>query len=654
MTTLTANPPPVAPPRRAVGKPRRSPLRILLALLAVLVFLAALAAIGGIVWYQTTYANRIFPGVSVRGIDLSGLTLPAAQQTLSTAFDPYPLAPVTVQYGDQRWTLSTKDLGVNFDADSAAAAALRVGRKPITGPGVLVQAAQLQANLQEQLAAYRFSHDVLADEAIDRSAGLNWLEQRAQEINRPTAEATLRINGLQVSSTPSQTGYALDVATSLEQIYTALVANRGETVALTVRTTPPLLAEVTQAEVFVRQALAGPVVLVADTPDIDAGAPPPSYTVSADDLAQLVSTKLSAQADGTLQMIAQFDEEPLRARVAGWAAELAREPRNATVNFNPLNYVISVATPSQTGRILDVDATLAAIRSGALSPVRQVTLPLTLIEPSVNSHKINEMGIRELVAEGSSTFRGSSPERMHNIATAAAAVDNAVVAPGEVFSFNQTIGDVSKEYGYQDALVIWGDRTAIGIGGGVCQVSTTVFRAAFYGGFPIVERWNHGYVVSWYGTPGLDATIYTPSVDFRFRNTTNHHLIIKSEMNAAKGTLAFKFYGTKPAWTVSVTGPEILKEIPAPPAVYETDLTLAAGQVKQVEWSSNGMDVIWRRVIRDTQGQVISSEALSSSYTPWAAHYLIGPQPVSQESSGEGSGEGEAAPDPAESPTPSP
>ena len=141
------------------------------------------------------------------------------------------------------------------------------------------------------------------------------------------------------------------------------------------------------------------------------------------------------------------------------------------------------------------------------------------MEPAVNMHKIDQMGVKELVAQGTTSFKGSSPDRVHNITIASKSVDNSVVPPGVVFSFNQAVGDVSAETGYKDLLIIWGDRTAIGVGGGLCQVSTTVFRAAYYGGFPFEERWNHGYVVGWYGQPGLDATVYTPDVDFKISAT---------------------------------------------------------------------------------------------------------------------------------------
>lgn len=625
MANARATTPPTVQPQPAKSSWLGTLLRVLLILLTFVVWMAAVFAIGSVTYYQREHENRIYDGVSVRGIDMSGLTLAEAEERLSVAFDPYPLAPVVVRYGDQTWTLTAADLGVNFDASSAAAAAYEIGRRPGGGVEFTGQIAALQANLQEQLSAYRFGREVLADEAVDRSAGLAWLETRAREINRPVAEATLRIDGLDVVSTTSQTGYALDVSTSHAAIYEALLDNQGKTVELAVKEETPLLGDVTQAEVFMRQILSGPVVLTAAEPDLDAQAPPPNYTIPQDALVDLTSLELTPQLDGSMQLLASLDVEPLRPQVQEWAADLAREPRDARLDYDPKSGEITVVTPSQTGRVLDVDATLEAIRQAALSPEHNALLPLTLVEPAVNMHKVDEMGLVELVATGTTSFKGSSADRVHNIATAANAVDNTVVPPGGVFSFNNSIGDVNAENGYTDSLIIWGDRTAVGIGGGVCQVSTTAFRAAFYGGFPIEERWNHGYVVGWYGQPGLDATIYTPTVDFKFRNTTDHHIVIKAVMDEAKGTLTFNFYGTKPDWNVEVTGPEILKESPPPAPIYQTDASLAAGEVRQVEFAKNGMDVAWRRVISNGAGQVLTDEVLESSYTPWAAYFLVGP-----------------------------
>ena len=306
-------------PTQAVQRPRTSQPknsfsfgRFLLGALALIVWVAALAAVAGVIAYQYQHTGRIFQGVQVRGIDLSNLTVSEAEERLRVAFDPYPLAPVTVRYGDQTWVLTAADLGVNFDARSAAEVAYRVGRQPIAANDIPVQLTQLQANLQQQLGAYRRNYEVLAAEAIDRSAGLAWLENKAQGIDRPAAEATLRVDGLDVSSTSSQVGYSLDVIGTHEALYRALLDNQGETIDLQVKENKPLLADVTQAEVLVRQVLGGPLTLAAAEPDVDTPAPPPTYTVSAEELAPLVTTELSPQLDGSLQLVTNFDVSPLR------------------------------------------------------------------------------------------------------------------------------------------------------------------------------------------------------------------------------------------------------------------------------------------------------------------------------------------------------
>jgi vancomycin resistance protein YoaR len=244
------------------------------------------------------------------------------------------------------------------------------------------------------------------------------------------------------------------------------------------------------------------------------------------------------------------------------------------------------------------------------------------VAPAVDSNRVAEMGIRELVASGVSYYAGSSPERMRNIGVAAAKFDGVVIPPNGIFSFNQFVEDVSAANGFEDSLIIWGDRTAVGIGGGVCQVSTTVFRAAYNAGMPIVERYNHGYVVGWYGDPGLDATIFTPSVDFKFRNDTGAYLLIEPVVDNANGVLTFNFYGAKPDRQVHISEPEITDVKPAPPPLYTVDESLAPGQQKQVDWAQQGMTATVTRTI--VEGGATRTETLTSVYEPWRAVYLVG------------------------------
>jgi vancomycin resistance protein YoaR len=217
----------------------------------------------------------------------------------------------------------------------------------------------------------------------------------------------------------------------------------------------------------------------------------------------------------------------------------------------------------------------------------------------------------------------SSASRMHNIEVGAEKFVGVVIPPEGIFSFNEIVRDVSSANGFEDSLIIWGDRTAVGVGGGVCQVSTTVFRAAYEGGFPIVERYNHGYIVDWYGEPGLDATIFTPTVDFKFRNDTGAFLLIDPIVDSLNGVITFNFYGTKPARTVTVSEPQITQVLQPEPPTYVVDESLAAGEQMQAEWQKEGMTVTVTRTI--VENGVERMDTLVSHYQPWRAVYLVGP-----------------------------
>jgi vancomycin resistance protein YoaR len=185
------------------------------------------------------------------------------------------------------------------------------------------------------------------------------------------------------------------------------------------------------------------------------------------------------------------------------------------------------------------------------------------------------------------------------------------------------VEDVTAANGFEDSLIIWGDRTAVGVGGGVCQVSTTVFRAAYAAGLPIVERYNHGYVVDWYGDPGLDATIYTPTVDFRFRNDTGAYLLVEPVVDSVTGTITFNLYGTKPDRLVIIGEPVVSDVLKPDPPTYRIDESLETDEKEQVEWEKDGMTVTVERTI--VEGGETRTDTLTSQYQPWRAVYLVGP-----------------------------
>lgn len=209
----------------------------------------------------------------------------------------------------------------------------------------------------------------------------------------------------------------------------------------------------------------------------------------------------------------------------------------------------TVFQQSQDGRAVDLDTTAKTISETILSQEPETTVPLTVVvtKADVTSETIDQLGIKELLSEGVSYFPGSSANRLTNVRVGAKRYNGVLLKPGQVFSFGEILGKVGPEQGYKEGRVILEGRTESQYGGGLCQVSSTAFRAALLAGLPILERYNHSFAVEYYtapyGVPGVDATIYYPQVDFKFRNDTSHHILIQTEMVGT--TLKFRFYGTK-------------------------------------------------------------------------------------------------------------
>jgi vancomycin resistance protein YoaR len=293
--------------------------------------------------------------------------------------------------------------------------------------------------------------------------------------------------------------------------------------------------------------------------------------------------------------------------------------------------------PSRAARQLNIDATIARIQEALGAPEGQEahTAPLVLdvIAPDVpDTATAAELGITQLVSEQSTYFAGSTAERVRNIEVAAARFHGLLVAPGATFSFNEHLGDVSLDTGFAEALIIYGGRTIRGVGGGVCQVSTTVFRTAYFGGFPIEERYSHAYRVSYYEKgdawkgPGLDATVYAPLVDFKFTNDTPSWLLMEVYVNPSAARITWRFYSTADGREVAVSPAQVTNVVPAPEPLYEEDPTLAQGVIKQVDYAADGADVAVVRTITRGGVQINPDEpALTTHYQPWRAVFNYGP-----------------------------
>ncbi|TXI32196.1 MAG: hypothetical protein E6Q58_04270 [Niabella sp.] len=300
------------------------------------------------------------------------------------------------------------------------------------------------------------------------------------------------------------------------------------------------------------------------------------------------------------------------------------------INRNPRAQVLEVQNgraikfeSSLTGLTLDVDKTLDAVKQNLID--QKPDLELSVQESKAPQVK-NDFEIVDVIGVGKSTFKGSDAGRVKNIQTAVSKIDGVIVAPGEVFSFLKAVGPVDRENGFGPAKVISGGRTVLGDGGGVCQVSTTVFRAALNSGLPILERNAHSYRVGYYeqgSPPGIDATIFYPSVDFQFKNDTEGYILIDAELDTKKMTLNFVVYGKSDGRKVEVSTPQILNKIGAPATVYIEDPNMPKGSKKQLEYSVGGATVVFtRKVTKDDK--VLADDTFKSVYRAWGAVIAVG------------------------------
>ena len=591
---------------------------ILVLALGLALFLVFLGA--AVISYDFLYGGKVFPGVSVAGINISGLSPQEAAARLGTQL-VYPTSgKIVFQEGSKVWVARPVDVGLYLDPETSAQAAYALGRSG----GIL-------SRWGDQFDAWYFGKDLppllIYDEKIARgfAAGI------ASQIDRPAIEASLEINGTDVVVKPGQIGRSLDVEATLAPLETQLRSLTDGILSVVVEESTPAILDASQQADLARQILSAPLVL--QLPDAAEGDPGP-WTFKQDQLAAMLSIERVEAVDGAHYQIG-LNPDSLRAFLESLAPRLARSPQNARFVFNDDTRQLEPLQPAVIGRSLDVDATIQSINDGLAKGQHNLQVSLQITQPAVaDNATAAELGITELVSSHTSYFYGSSGSRIQNIETASSRFHGLMVAPGETFSMADVLGDVSLDNGYAEALIIYGNRTIKGVGGGVCQVSTTLFRTAFFGGFPIAERHPHAYRVYYYelnaanqvntNFAGLDATVYVPIVDFKFVNDTPYWLLMETYVNVAARSLTWKFYSTSDGRTVEwdTTGLQNIVDPPEP--VYQENPDLAKNEVKQVDWGVAGADVsVTRTVMRD--GQVYFTDTFNTHYLPWADVYEYGP-----------------------------
>lgn len=567
--------------------------------------------------FQMRYSEQVVPGVYALGINLSDMTLDEVENTLASQFEYSDNAVFTFRYGDRFWQMTAADLGVEFDARETAEQAFAIGHSD-----------NLFSDLYGQAESWLSGNAISPVVTYNQNIALIELTAIADEINRDSLNASLSIEGTNVIVSEGQIGRELDIQTTLSHLNEAILRfDTGAEILLVINESPAAVGSVAAISNQIETALSGPVILTASD---ESGNQLGPWTISVEQIATLLTVSRINNSDGTQSYEVDIDMGAFETYLYTLAPGLIAAAVDGRFDYVPETGELSVLDPARSGRVLNVAETLTRLEDGVFtSENRVVPMAFDFTLPRYhNQITATELGITELVSESTTYYNGSSQNRRTNIAVGVSRMNGIIIGPGEEFSFNYYLGDISYENNFVDGLVIFGGRTVTGIGGGICQVSTTLFRAVFNGGFAVTERNSHGYRVGYYelnGQPaGMDAAIWQPERDFKFQNNTPHHILIEANVYPGDNALQFRFYSTQ-HWQVEVEDAIVRNNDPAPEARFIANSDLNLGQISQIDYAAEGADVTVYRNIYDLQGVLQFEDFAFTHYVPWQAVYEVAP-----------------------------
>jgi vancomycin resistance protein YoaR len=594
--------------RRKTHQRRLSPIR-LLASVALAAVLALLALPYALQWH---YQGRALPGISVQGLPVDDMDQQAIAAALRARHKAFLQQPVMLDFDGQTWHPSLEELGVTFALDQSMAELMQIGRQG--GPFT---------RLGELWTLWQQGQDVAPRLVIDQQQLQAYLLNLAAQVNHPPRDAGLNILDERVLSRSGVPGRVVLVDESANDIMLALRTLSPQQVTLRTQLLEPIVNDkaMLAAQGIAEERLQHPVVLTHGENQ---------WVWGTADLARLLDVETVDHS-----LVVKVNHDKLANEVEGLAYAINSGSVEPRVHF--VNGALEIVQPGRTGWQLRQDEAFQVIsstlRQGS-STTRTVDLPIDKLRPRVTPEDMAELGITELVAEGLSSFAGSAEYRITNIKAGAARLDGVLIAPGEEFSFNRQLGAVNAENGFVEGYAVIGNRTKLEWGGGVCQNSTTVFRAAFWAGLPITERHAHPFYISWYDQfglgpygsgAGLDATIYTGLQDLTFVNDTGNWLLMQLQVDEINQVLSVQLYGTNPNnRQVDIDGPYISNQIGAPPTpVYIDDPSQPAGYLYQSDAARSGRDITIYRIVREN-GVEVSRDAFFTRFKAWPDVYVRG------------------------------
>ena len=610
-----------------LAEQKRKILIVIISVLSVFLILSLF-----ILGYQVVFAETVFPGVTLNGKDMGGMSQYEVADFLSEfekdLENGFIFTFADIHGKTQRITVTPEVLSYDLDIPGYK---LYTFQKEETLNNLFLVGRQggVFSNLSAQALALAGKKNVDAYLEINKEELAEVISLALSEYQKPAQNSELMINSadtirdVKIETGPSYDGLAFDIKNIMNAVDRQIQNLSISPLAIKlVAQSPKITKHNTQkldTEILSVLELA-PLSLTYQ----EDGEPLQSWPV---EMAQLTQILAYDYDEADAEVMVAFDQPKLTEILENISQEINIEPKEA--RFKLEDEKVVEFQPSASGRSLVIEPSLEQIETDVIRlKLNTSQLVVEDVQAQNSVANLNDLGISELIGVGVSNFSGSPSNRRHNIKTGSDQVNGILIAPGEEFSMLQTLGEIDGAHGYLPELVIKGNKTTPEFGGGLCQTSTTMFRAVLNAGLPITERRNHSYTVRYYFEDGvpLDATIYDPSPDFRFVNDTAAYLLIQTRIDG--DDLIYEFWGTKDGREAHYTKPVVYNRVAAPPTKYIQTTDLAPGQQKCTEISHTGLFSTFDYIIKYANGEK-NEQTFNSVYKPWPAVCLIGVESVS-------------------------
>lgn len=558
--------------------------------------------------FQIIYAGKVAPNTFSLNANISFQEAEEAQEAYSQALDEFEIQPITITFKGETHTFTLAELGISLIKTES------VQGIPIISPSSSVSSVWL---VEKQ---------VKSKYKIDQKTFHEALNSRIINLNVAPEEPLITWNpsNQDFDILQEKTGWKSD----LEEFQNNLETNIAnlEPVNLEIQaieTFPETTKEqIEPIKSLLKEKLDQNTAIFTDSDE---------WEIKWRENMHLLNF-IPTEGEKGATVAIQVDESVMNEHMSRYLApEIETAAQDVTILQDEEGKITFEGTAID-GLEIDYDIFNNFLNLALKNSLNRVEIPLKTTKGQVYApESLQELGITELVATGYSNYWGSPYNRRHNIAVAIEQFNGVLVESGAIFSFGDVLGVVDGSTGYAKELVIKENETIPEYGGGVCQVSSTLFRAILFGGFPIVERKAHSYAVSYYAYPlgwGLDATVYPPAVDLKFKNDMAHPILIQSYVEG--NDAYYKFYGTKDDRIVGMDGPYTGNHAAAPDPIYTVTSELKPGVIEQKDTAHNGFTASWNRTITYPEGHLehpdgaTITETIVSPYAPWPAKYNVG------------------------------